>query len=173
MMTHNLLFAATDLYLGNTLYYLIVFALLLVLVGHYAWGPVKKMMETRQEQVTQDLTSAQADREKAAVLANQREAELKDSKQEAAKIISTAKQTAQNAGSDILAAANQAAAEIKDKAHQDAEQTKAEALADAQAQVADVSVAIAEKIIAKNLAADDQKDLVDQFIKGLKTDGTK
>ena len=34
-------------------------------------------------------------------------------------------------------------------------------------QVADISVAIAEKVISKNLSAADQKDLVDQFIKGL------
>ena len=49
----------------------------------------------------------------------------------------------------------------------DAKQAKTDALNDARGQVADISVAIAEKVIAKNLSAEDQKDLVDQFIKGL------
>ena len=38
---------------------------------------------------------------------------------------------------------------------------------EAREEVADLSVTIAEKVIAKNLSAADQKDLVDQFIKGL------
>ena len=53
------------------------------------------------------------------------------------------------------------------KANEEAAKAKSDALNAARDQVADISVAIAEKVIAKNLSAEDQKDLVDQFIKGL------
>ena len=47
-MTFQTLFAASyHIYLGNAIWYLIVFALLLLLVKHYAWGPVSKMMEKK------------------------------------------------------------------------------------------------------------------------------
>lgn len=168
-MTFHTLFAASAgfTYLGNTLWYIIVFAILLVLVKHYAWGPVSEMMEKRRQKVINDLDSAADNRKKAEILANEREAALKNSRQEATQILSDAKANAQKASSQIVAEANDDAASIHEKAKTDAAQAKAEALDEARAQVADISVTIAEKVIAKNLSADDQRDLVDQFIKGL------
>ena len=167
-MTFQTLFAASyHIYLGNTIWYLIVFALLLLLVKHYAWGPVSKMMEKRRQKVIGDLDSAASNRKKAETLANEREAALKNSRQEATKVISDAKTNAQKTGSKIVADANENATTIHEKAEADAKQAKTDAINDARGQVADISVAIAEKVISKNLSAEDQKDLVDQFIKGL------
>lgn len=167
-MTFQTLFAASHhIYLGNAIWYLVVFAILMLLVKHYAWGPVSDMMEKRRQKVIDDLDSAEANRKKAETLANEREAALKNSRQEATQILSDAKENAQKTGKEIVASANDDAASIRKKAEADAKKAKAEALDDARGQVADISVAIAEKVIAKNLSAEDQKDLVDQFIKGL------
>ncbi|KRN14768.1 F0F1 ATP synthase subunit B [Lactobacillus gigeriorum DSM 23908 = CRBIP 24.85] len=125
------------------------------------------MMEKRRQKVINDLDSAASERKRAETLANEREAALKNSRQEATKILSDAKDNAQKTSTEIVAGANSEAASIRQKAEEDAKQAKAKALEDARQQVADISVAIAEKVIAKNLSAEDQKDLVDQFIKGL------
>jgi F-type H+-transporting ATPase subunit b len=101
-------------------------------------------------------------------LANQRAAALQKSKQDATQIISDARTNAEKTKQSIISDADQEAATIKKQAKADAEQAKADALNAAQAQVADLSVTIAGKVIAKNLSAEDQKDLVDQFVKGLK-----
>lgn len=167
-MTFQILFAASNhIYLGNTIWYLIVFAILMLLVKHYAWGPVSEMMEKRRQKVIEDLDSAESNRKKAEVLANEREAALKNSRQEATQILSDAKANAQKTSSQIVADANDEAASIRKQAAVEAKKAKADAINDARGQVADISVAIAEKVIAKNLSAEDQKDLVDQFIKGL------
>ncbi|MGQ5709202.1 F0F1 ATP synthase subunit B [Lactobacillus sp. PSON] len=167
-MTFQTLFAASHhIYLGNAIWYLVVFAILMLLVKHYAWGPVSEMMEKRRQKVIDDLDSAEANRKKAETLANEREAALKNSRQEATQILSDAKENAQKTSKEIVANANDDAASIRKKAEAEAKKAKAEALDDARGQVADISVAIAEKVIAKNLSAEDQKDLVDQFIKGL------
>ena len=136
-------------------------------VKHFAWGPVTKMMEERRQKVISDLDQAESDRKKAELLANQREAALKDSKQEATQILSTAKSNAEKTKNNIISQADQEAAAIRKRASEDAAQAKTDALNEARDQVADISVAIAEKVISKNLSAADQKDLVDQFIKGL------
>lgn len=161
------IFAAAHLYLFNAIWYLVCFAILLILVKHYAWGPVKDMMEKRRQKVIGDLDQAASDRKKAEALANEREAALKDSRQEATQILSNAKENAQKISDSIVASANEDASSIREKAKKDAAQAKIDAINDARGQVADISVAIAEKVIAKNLSAADQKDLVDQFIKGL------
>ena len=166
-MSVETLFAASHIYIGNAIWYLVIFAILMLLVKHYAWGPVSEMMEKRRQKVIDDLDSAASDRKKAEVLANEREAALKNSRQEATKILSDAKSNAQKESDKIVAEANDNAASIRKKADADAKQAKTDALNDARGQVADISVAIAEKVIAKNLSAEDQKDLVDQFIKWL------
>lgn len=163
----QLMFAALKLELGDTLYYLLIFALLLILVGHYAWGPVTDMMEKRRQKVIDDLDQAESDRKKAELLANERETALKDSKQEATQILSTAKSNAEKTKNQIISQADDEATAIRKKAAEDAKQAKTDALNEARDQVADLSISIAEKLISKNLNEEDQKDLVDSFIKGL------
>ncbi|MFR0539805.1 F0F1 ATP synthase subunit B [Lactobacillus delbrueckii] len=160
-------FAGAEISIINTLWYLIVFSILLLAVKHYAWGPVKDMMEKRRQKVIDDLDQAASDRKKAETLANEREAALKNSRQEATQILSDAKSNAQKTGKQIVSEANDEASAIREKAKADAAQAKTDALNEARDEVADLSVTIAEKVIAKNLSAADQKDLVDQFIKGL------
>lgn len=160
-------FAGAEISIINTLWYLIVFSILLLAVKHYAWGPVKDMMEKRRQKVIDDLDQAASDRKKAEILANEREAALKNSRQEATQILSVAKSNAQKIGKQIVSEAKAEASAIRERAKADAAQAKSDALNEARNEVADLSVTIAEKVIAKNLSAADQKDLVDQFIKGL------
>ncbi|MBT8848731.1 F0F1 ATP synthase subunit B [Lactobacillus delbrueckii subsp. bulgaricus] len=160
-------FAGAEISIINTLWYLIVFSILLLAVKHYAWGPVKDMMEKRRQKVIDDLDQAASDRKKAETLANEREAALKNSRQEATQILSEAKSNAQKTGKQIVSEAMAEASAIREKAKADAAQAETDALNEAREEVADLSVTIAEKVIAKNLSAADQKDLVDQFIKGL------
>ena len=160
-------FAGAEISIINTFWYLIVFSILLLAVKHYAWGPVKDMMEKRRQKVIDDLDQAASDRKKAEILANEREAALKNSRQEATQILSVAKSNAQKTGKQIVSEAKAEASAIREKAKADAAKAKTDALNEAREEVADLSVTIAEKVIAKNLSAADQKDLVDQFIKGL------
>ncbi len=160
-------FAGAEISIINTFWYLIVFSILLLAVKHYAWGPVKDMMEKRRQKVIDDLDQAASDRKKAETLANEREAALKNSRQEATQILSVAKSNAQKIGKQIVSEAKAEASAIREKAKADAAKAKTDALNEAREEVADLSVTIAEKVIAKNLSAADQKDLVDQFIKGL------
>jgi F-type H+-transporting ATPase subunit b len=125
------------------------------------------MMEKRRQKVIDDLDQAASDRKKAEILANEREAALKNSRQEATQILSVAKSNAQKTSKQIVSEAKAEASAIRERAKADAAQAKIDALNEARNEVADLSVTIAEKVIAKNLSAADQKDLVDQFIKGL------
>lgn len=99
--------------------------------------------------VINDLDSAASDRKKAETLANEREAALKNSRQEATQILSDAKTNAQNTGKEIVASANEDAAAIRKKANEEAAKAKSDALNAARDQVADISVAIAEKLLLR------------------------
>ena len=64
-MTIQTLFAASHhIYLGNAIWYLLCFAILMLLIKHYAWGPVSDMMEKRRQKIISDLDSAASDRKR-------------------------------------------------------------------------------------------------------------
>lgn len=56
---------------------------------------------------------------------------------------------------------------MKSKAKVEAEQVKTDALNGAREDVGQIAVNIAEALIKKDLNADDQKELIDAYIKGL------
>ncbi|APT19065.1 ATP synthase F0, B subunit [Amylolactobacillus amylotrophicus DSM 20534] len=159
--------AGMALELGDMLFYLLTFAILMILVGKFAWGPVTAMMEKRREQVTYDLDHAADLNKKATELVAAKTQALQNSKNEAVEIIANAKTNGENHKQKLLNDADKEAAEIREKANVAAVKAKEDALKEARAQVADLSVTIAEKLIQKELSEADQSELIDSFIKGL------
>ncbi len=164
----------TSLYIGNMLFVLISFLILMWLIKIFAWKPITNMMEKRSNKIANDIDSAEKSRNDAVKLAQQRQSELENTHQEASGIIAQAKQTGSNQRDQILDDARKDAALMKSTAQKDIEQQRQEALANSRKDVASLSVEIASKIISKELNADDQKALVDSYIEGLgKQNGSK
>ena len=158
---------SNSLYMGDMLYYLVSFIVMALLVWHFAWKPVTKMMNDRAKRVANDIDSAQQSREEAEQLAAKRQEELKGSRAEASQIVDNAKKSAETQKNEIVTAAQNDAQAVKEQAQKDAEQARVDALRGAKDEVANLSVEIATKLIQKNLNADDQKALIDSYIEGL------
>lgn len=153
--------------LGDTLFLIVTFAVLMVLVGKFAWGPVTKMMDERANKINDDLDYAADARKEAQQLADERQAALKNSQEEAVKIVQTAKENGEKQRSQLVHAAQEEVATLKHNATQDIAQERQDALTNAKNDVAALSLAIATKIIEKELQPADQQALIDGFIKGL------
>lgn len=158
---------AAGLELGDTLFGIMTFIVLMLLVGKFAWKPVTAMMAARQDKISDDLDYADKSRNEAAALLEKRQSELKNTQSEAVAILNTAKENGEKQSKEIVAAAHAEASDIKTKAQQDIAQAKQDALNGARDQVADISLTIASKMIGKSLKADDQQALIDDYIKGL------
>lgn len=159
--------ASEGLALGNMLFVLVAFLVLMLLIKKFAWGPVVKMMESRAEKVSRDLDSAEEARKQAEADAAERSAQLQTARTEANGIITDAKIAAGKQRDQIVADAHAAAQATKDQASAQIEQERAEAMAGVKNDVAELSVSIAQKIIQKELKLDDQKALIDAYIEGL------
>ena len=159
--------ASEGLALGNMLFVLVAFLVLMLLIKRFAWGPVVKMMESRAEKVSRDLDSAEEARKQAEANAAERSAQLQTARTEANGIITDAKIAAGKQRDQIVADAHAAAQATKDQASAQIEQERAEAMAGVKNDVAELSVSIAQKIIQKELKLDDQKALIDAYIEGL------
>ena len=150
---------------GDMLVQLFFFILLLFLVGKFAWGPVMNMMKKREEYVASEIEAAESSRLEAEKAAKEATEQLKQTKLEAQKIIEDAKSAGVKQEQDIIEAARQEAERIKKSAQQDIQNEKEKALQALQDQVASLSVLIASKVIEKELSAQDQEKLINEYIK--------
>ena len=166
-MFSNLIVGASASYLGDSLFVLVVFIILVALVGKFAFGPVSKMMLERSNKITNDLDSAAQSREDAAKLAAQRATELKSSKSEAVEIVNTAKQNGEKQREGMVTLAQEEVQTLKQNAKKDIEQSRLDALNSARDDVAQLSIEIASKLIKKELSVTDQKSLINSYIEGL------
>ncbi|AKP66376.1 F0F1 ATP synthase subunit B [Companilactobacillus ginsenosidimutans] len=166
-MAGILVLGAGKLALGDMLFILISFILLTLAVKKYAWGPVTKMMDARSDKITGDLDYADQERARADKLAKEREEALKNSRAEAIEIVNKAKENGDDQKKSIVAQAHSDAEGVRQKAKTDAEKAKQDAMSEAQNDIANLSLEIASKVISKELNADDQKSLIDSYIKEL------
>ncbi len=166
-MFSNLIVGASEAYLGDSLFVLVVFIILVALVGKFAFGPVSKMMQARSDKITNDLDNAAQSREDAAKLAAQRATELKNSKSEAVEIVNTAKRNGEKQREGMVTLAQEEVQTLKQNAKKDIEQSRLDALNSARDDVAQLSIEIASKLIKKELSVTDQNSLINSYIEGL------
>ena len=161
--------AANKIPLGNMLFIIISFLVLMVILKKVAYGPLTKVLDERAEKISTDIDGAESARQEAENLAAQRQSELADTRQQATKVVADAKASAQKQSDALVAVAAERANTINQQAQTDAEKLKEDAIANAKNDVAALSVAIASKLMQKELSLNDQQALIDAYISDLET----
>jgi F-type H+-transporting ATPase subunit b len=90
-----------------------------------------------------------------------------EAKTQASTILERAQKTANTRSEEIIRQATEEAVAIREKASADIAQEKKKAINDAKDEIAGISLAIAGKVVGRELTADDQKNLIDSFINEL------
>ncbi|TFB19302.1 F0F1 ATP synthase subunit B [Filobacillus milosensis] len=144
---------------------LVIFIVLLVLLKKFAWGPLMGVMKEREDHIASEIDTAENNRKEAERMMDEANAELKDARQNAHQIIEDAKQTAKTQESSILDDARQEAERIKESAREEIAQERDKAVQALQEQVATLSVQIASKVIEKELSANEQDQLIQEYLK--------
>ncbi|GAB2021300.1 F0F1 ATP synthase subunit B [Pseudolactococcus yaeyamensis] len=162
-----LLESAPSSMLGNIIVVSGAFLILLILIKKYAWGALTSIFDARAKKINDDIDNAEKARLQAEKFVAQRESELAGSRDEATKIINSAKDTAEANKAKIVAEAAEEARRAKQRANEEIEQSKKEAISGIKGNVADISVKIAEKLIGQTLDASAQSDLIDQYLEKL------
>lgn len=154
-----------DIQWGNALYQLLIFSLLLWVVSRWALKPLLGVMKKREQQVNDNLDNAEKNRVEAEqYLAQQRE-ELKQAREETQAMIDNATKMSEQQGKEIIDNAKEEAERLKESAMADINREKEQALESVRDQVASLSVAIATKVIEKELDENEQEKLIDSYLK--------
>ena len=140
------------------------FLLLVYILRRYAWNPLMNIMEERRNLIESNIAQAEKERQQAEQIKREYQEEMRKARQEAQEVIAKATKLSEERAAEVLSGAHEEAEKIKKSALIDIERERDRAVAQVQAQVAGLSVAVAEKIIRKNLDVKGQEDMIEQFI---------
>ena len=133
----------------------------------FLYKPVKKMLEERQSTIENEYAKAAMAKEEALKSQEEYEAKLEGAKEEADSIIKNAVCIAGQREKDIIAKAKEEAEIIRKQARQDAVLEIKKAEADIKREIVEVSSALTEKMLEREVSMDDHKNFIDSFIESI------
>ena len=129
--------------------------------------PVKNMIDSRQKEIDAMYDAAGAAKAEAQALESEYKEKLAVAQQTSDRMVKEAVARGQSRQEEIISQANAEARAILDKAAADIAQEKKKALNDAKNEISELAMAIAEKVVGRELNNVDQAKLVDEFINEL------
>ena len=140
------------------------FLVLVWILKKFAWQPLMNMMEKRRQFIEDNLANAEQERKEAERIRLEYQEEMLKARQDAQVIIEKAVKSSEERSVEILAEARKETEKMKQAALADIERERDKAISDVRAQVVELSIAVAEKIIQQKLDMKGQEALIEQFI---------
>ncbi|HET7521802.1 MAG TPA: F0F1 ATP synthase subunit B [Bacillales bacterium] len=153
-----------EFHLGDILFQLVAFLILMALVSKFAMRPMLDVMKKRQDHIDNEISAAEKARETAEEAVEKQKKELEKARNEAYEIVENAKKQAESQGDKILANAKQQAERTLEEAREEISREREKAVAALREQTAELSVMLASKIIEKELDKEEQQKEIDDFL---------
>ena len=135
-----------------------------VVAKKFLFVPVHNMIESRQKEIDGIYADADKAKSDAQAMRAEYEEKLSDARATSERMVKEATVRGQKREEEIVRGANAQASSILAKAAVDAELQKKKAMNEAKNEIAEVAVAIAGKVVGRELRPQDQAELVDHFI---------
>ena len=139
----------------------------LFFVKKFFLDKIKAILDARRAAADQEITDAQTAKAEAMEIKATYEKNMQEAKVQANEIIDRAQKTATARGEESLRQASEEAAQLKQKAANDVAMEKKKALNDAKDEISGIAMAIAEKVVERQLDSSDHDKLINQFIEKL------
>lgn len=155
--------------IGLLVWTFLIFVIFWVMVGKFAFGPIKDALKKREGDIQSALDEAKNAKEEMAKLNSDNQRLLNEAREERAKLLREAKITGDQMISEARDKAKQEAQKIVTDARLEIENQKNKALIEVKNQVGQMSVDIAEKLIRQQMGnTQEQKTLVDKLVNEIK-----
>jgi F-type H+-transporting ATPase subunit b len=147
--------------LGTTI---VVFVIFLILAAIFVWPHILKGLDQREQKLRDDLDSAEEARIQAKAALVEYEAELQKARTEAGEMIAKARQDAKAAAEELRANNTRELAEMKNAATADINAAKKAAIGELHTEASSLAVAIAGRILDREISAEDQQTLLSESL---------
>lgn len=154
--------------LGTIIWTSIAFITVLVLLKTLAWKPILASLKDREEFIEKSLKSAEEAKAEMSKLKADNEQLLAEARQEREKILKEAREMKERMLSDAKKSASDESDKIIAQAKAEIEKEKNAAMQELRTQVAEFSLAIAEKVLRKEFEdKEKQQALVQDYLKSV------
>lgn len=150
---------------GNAVWTLGIFVLVVIVLGKFAWGPILALLQQREEFIHKALADAKRDRDEAELRLKEYAAKIQSAHMEAAGIIEGARRDADRLREDLHKKAKAEAETVIQNAERQITLQTQRAIQEIRREAVDLSVAIASKIIQRNLSKEDNDRLIQEALR--------
>jgi len=151
--------------LGNMVWTLVIFVLVVAVLGKFAWGPVLSLLQQREEFIHKSLSDAKRDRDEAEARLKDYAAKLQSAQAEAVAIIEGARKDAERLREELRQRARTEADTMLKNAERQIEMQTTRAVQQIRREAVDLSVTIASKLLQRNISKEDNEKLIADALK--------
>ena len=138
--------------------------ILFLILKKLLFKPIKKIVDQRQKEIESEYKKAEKTQAEADAIKAEWEGKMETAEAEADKIISDAVERADSRNEVMLYESREKADQIIRKAKADIERERKDARETIKKEIVDVSQALSEQIIGREINMDDHRDLIDRAI---------
>ena len=150
--------------LGIMIWTWIIFLAALPFIWKVVMGPISRTMLQRDEKAAAAIAAAEAAKAEAEKARVAVEAALAEARAEAVKTVEAARARAETRERELLAEAKDASEKLLEHARAEIRNEQAKAVAQIRAQVVEISLAAAGKVLERKVDAADDRRLVEQLV---------
>jgi F-type H+-transporting ATPase subunit b len=154
---------------GLFVWTILTFLLLVFILAKFAWKPLLKMLQDREDMVRSSLEDAEKAKSELERLNEESEAIMAKARSEAQSILADGKAAAEKVKDDIIAKSKEQANKIREDAGNQFQVEKDKAISEIKKEVVNLTLSVAEKLIQKNLSDADNKSLIEESLKKVQT----
>ena len=138
--------------------------ILYVFLKKLLFKPVKKMIDSRQQEIDDMYSEAEGAKSSANEMKAQYEEKIASADAESEEILRRAVRRAELREEEILREADKKAARVMERAEEQIELEKKRAVNDVKNEVSSIALGIAEAVIERDIDKNDHDSLIDEFI---------
>ena len=144
-----------------TLYTIVVFLMLLGVLWRFAWGPLMKALEEREQRIAKKISEAEEFRRASEERLKEYERRIMNAKDEAAAIIAEGKRDAEKVREEIMATAQGESAKALERAKREIVLAKEAAVHDLREQMVGLASELAGRVIQREVKPEDHRRLIE------------
>ena len=152
---------------GLFIWTILTFLVLLFLLAKFAWKPLLAALEERENKIKNSLEDAEKAKAELERINVKSEEIIAKARSEAQSIRVEAKAASERIKADLMAKAEEDSKKIREEAEKQIRVEKDKAIDEIRQEVVDLSLAVAEKVIKKNLSKEDNQGLIEDSLKNL------
>jgi F-type H+-transporting ATPase subunit b len=150
--------------LADSLWTVVAFVTLVLVLGKVAWKPMLKALDARQNHIVQQLKSAEDSRQRAEHL-------LEDYKQQGQNTVRKATEEAQRHHQQTIEQTREEVLTLRRRAHEEIESARAAALEELWRQTGEIVLRVGSEVLGRTVSAQDNQRLIDEAVARVKQGG--